>query len=114
MMSTMKEQDLRDKANKVTAEFQTEADFETFTKARSKQFRESGMEGERDDHLGYEKRKARDNETGNSRNGKTSNHRCPTRKSPQRSTPPHASQQIQPIAVIDHRASIMVIHDRYI
>ncbi len=56
MMSTMKEQDLRDKANKVTAEFQTESDFETFTKARSKQFRESGMEGELDAHFSVEKK----------------------------------------------------------
>ncbi len=36
IMKTMKEQDLQDMANKVTAEFQTESDFEAFTKARSK------------------------------------------------------------------------------
>ncbi len=77
MVSTMKEKDLRDMANKVAGKFQTEADFEAFTKARSKQFRESALEGERNDHLGYEKRKARVNETSNSRNSKTSNYRCP-------------------------------------
>ncbi|MGV0035409.1 MAG: hypothetical protein ACNYPE_10795 [Candidatus Azotimanducaceae bacterium WSBS_2022_MAG_OTU7] len=33
----MKEQYLRDMVNKVAGEFQTESDFEAFTKARSKQ-----------------------------------------------------------------------------
>ncbi len=57
----MKEQDLRDMANKVAREFQTESDFEAFTKARSKQFRECGFEGELDDHLNYEKHETRGN-----------------------------------------------------
>ncbi len=48
MVSTMKEQDLQDMANKVAGEFQTESDFEVFMKARSKQFLESS-EGEMDD-----------------------------------------------------------------
>ncbi len=43
MVSTMKEQDLRDMANKVAAEFQTESDVEAFTKAWSKQFLESSI-----------------------------------------------------------------------
>ena len=85
MVSTMKEQDLQDMANKVAGEFQTESDFEVFMKAWSKQFLESSLEGEMDDHLGYEKpeargkstrkkheEKARVSGTGNSRNGKTS------------------------------------------
>ncbi len=33
MVSTMKEQDLQDMVNKVAREFQTESDFEAFTKA---------------------------------------------------------------------------------
>ena len=33
MVSTMKEQDLQDMANKVAGEFQTESDFEVFMKA---------------------------------------------------------------------------------
>ncbi len=85
MVSTMKEQDLQDMANKVAGEFQTEPDFEVFMKAWSKQFLESSLEGEMDDHLGYEKpeargkstrkkheEKARVSGTGNSHNGKTS------------------------------------------
>ncbi len=48
----MKEKDLRDMANKVAREFQTESDVEAFTKARSKQFRESALRGEMDNHLG--------------------------------------------------------------
>ncbi len=68
----MKEKDLQDMVNKVAAEFQTESDFEAFTKARSKASRESALEGEQDNHLGNEKHEARGNGTGNSRNGKTS------------------------------------------
>ncbi len=72
MVSTMKEQDLQDMANKVIGELQTELDFEVFMKVLRKQFFESSLEGEMDDHLGYEKHEARGNGTGNSRNGKTS------------------------------------------
>ncbi len=45
-VSTMKELELRDMANKVAGEFQTESDFEVFTKARCKQLWESALEGE--------------------------------------------------------------------
>ncbi|MGV0034404.1 MAG: hypothetical protein ACNYPE_05375 [Candidatus Azotimanducaceae bacterium WSBS_2022_MAG_OTU7] len=62
----MKEQGLRDRLNKVVAEFQTEPDFDAFTKARRKQFRESALEGQLDDHLGYEKHEARGKSTGKS------------------------------------------------
>ncbi len=62
----MKEQGLRDRVNKVVAEFQTEPDFDAFTKARSKQFRESALEGQLDDHLGYEKHEAREKARGKS------------------------------------------------
>ncbi len=68
----MKKQDLQDRANKVVGEFQTESDFEVFMKAWSKQFLEFSLEGEMDDHLGYEKHEVRGSGTGNSRNGKTS------------------------------------------
>ncbi len=63
MVSTIKEQDLQDMANKVAGEFQTEPDFEVFMKAWSKQFLESSLEGEMDDHLGYEKHEARGKNT---------------------------------------------------
>jgi hypothetical protein len=53
MVSTMTNKDLRDMANKVAGEFQTESDFDEFTKALRKQFWESTLEGELDDHLGY-------------------------------------------------------------
>ncbi len=48
----MKEQDLRNMANKVAAEFPTESAVKVFTKARSKAFRESTLEGEMNNHLG--------------------------------------------------------------
>ncbi len=52
-------------------EFQSETDFEEFTKALRKQFWESTLKGELDEHLGYEKHETRGHGTGNSRNGKT-------------------------------------------
>ena len=55
MVSTMKDKGLQDIASKVAGEFQSEADFEAFSKALRKQFWESTLEGELDDHLGYEK-----------------------------------------------------------
>src|SRR5690554_3197379 len=72
MVTTMKDKDLQDMANKVADEFQTESDFEAFTKALRKQFWESTLEGELDDHLGYEKHSVSGHGSGNSRNGKTS------------------------------------------
>ncbi len=71
MVSTMKNKELRDMANRVAGEFQSETDFEEFTKALRKQFWESTLEGELDEHLGYEKHETRGHGTGNSRNGKT-------------------------------------------
>ena len=71
MVSTMKNKALRDMANRVAGEFQSETDFEEFTKALRKQFWESTLEGELDEHLGYEKHESRGHGTGNSRNGKT-------------------------------------------
>jgi putative transposase len=71
MVSTMKDKDVQDMVGKVAGEFKSEADFEAFTKALRKQFWESTLEGELDDHLGYEKHSARGNGTGNSRNGKS-------------------------------------------
>ena len=71
MVSTMKNKALRDMANRVAGEFQSETDFEEFTKALRKQFWESTLEGELDEHLGYEKHETRGHGTGNSRNGKT-------------------------------------------
>ena len=71
MVSTMKNKALRDMANRVAGEFQSETDFEEFTKALRKQFWESMLEGELDEHLGYEKHETRWHGAGNSRNGKT-------------------------------------------
>ena len=71
MVSTMKNKALRDMANRVAGECQSETDFEEFTKALRKQFWESTLEGELDEHLGYEKHETRGHGTGNSRNGKT-------------------------------------------
>ena len=68
----MNDKQLQKMANKVAGEFQSELDFEEFTKALRKQFWESTLEGELDDHLGYEKHEVRGNGSGNSRNGKTS------------------------------------------
>jgi putative transposase len=55
----------------VARKFQSETDFEEFTKALRKQFWESTLEGELDEHLGYEKHETRGHGNGNSRNGKT-------------------------------------------
>lgn len=71
MVSTMNDKNLQEMANKVAGEFQSELDFEEFTKALRKQFWESTLEGELDDHLGYAKHEVRGNGSGNSRNGKT-------------------------------------------
>ncbi len=68
MVSTMTDKDVQDMVGKVAGEFKSEADFEAFTKALRKQFGESTLEGELDDHLGYEKHSARGNGTDNSRN----------------------------------------------
>ncbi len=46
MVSIMKNKELRDMANRVAGEFQSETDFEEFTKALRKQFWESTLEGE--------------------------------------------------------------------
>ena len=46
MVSTMKNKALRDMANRVAGECQSETDFEEFTKALRKQFWESTLEGE--------------------------------------------------------------------
>jgi len=58
-------------ASKTLIEFKSEEDFEEFTKSLRKQFWESTLEGEMDDHLGYEKNESRGNGSGNSRNGKS-------------------------------------------
>jgi transposase-like protein len=68
----MNDKQLKKLANKVAGEFQSEWDFEEFTKALRKQFWESTLEGELDVHLGYDKHEARGNGSGNSRNGKSS------------------------------------------
>jgi transposase-like protein len=67
----MVDKKLLDMANKVAGEFNSEKDFEEFTKALRKQFWESTLEGELDDHLGYAKHETRGNGIGNSRNGKS-------------------------------------------
>ena len=59
MVSTMKNKALRDMANRVAGECQSETDFEEFTKVLRKQFWESMLEGELDEHLGYEKHESR-------------------------------------------------------
>ena len=71
MVSTMKNKALRDMANSVAGECQSETDFEEFTKALRKQFRESTLEVALDEHLGYEKHETRGHGTDNSRNGIT-------------------------------------------
>ena len=71
MVSNMADNKLLEMANKVAGEFNSEKDFEEFTKALRKQFWESTLEGELDDHLGYSKHEARGNGSGNSRNGKS-------------------------------------------
>ena len=71
MVSTMKDKDVRDMANKVASQFHSASDFEEFSKALRKQFWEAKLEGELDGHLGYGKHESRGNGTGNSRNGKT-------------------------------------------
>ena len=71
MVSIMTDKKLLDMANKVANEFNSEKDFEEFTKALRKQFWESTLEGELDDHLGYKKHDVRGNGSGNSRNGKS-------------------------------------------
>lgn len=63
MVSIMVDKKLLDMANKVAGEFNSEKDFEEFTKALRKQFWESTLEGELDDHLGYAKHETRGNGT---------------------------------------------------
>ena len=64
MVSIMVNKKLQDMANKVASEFTSEKDFEEFTKALRKQFWDSTLEGELDDHLGYAKHETRGNGTG--------------------------------------------------
>jgi len=71
MESTLKEKDLKEMAARVAGDFQSEEEFEEFTKALRKQFWESTLEGEMDEHLGYQKNDSRGNRSGNSRNGKS-------------------------------------------
>ena len=56
MATTLNDKDLDKLAKKTISEFKSEKDFEAFTKSLRKQFWESTLEGEMDDHLGYEKR----------------------------------------------------------
>jgi len=63
MATAMKDKDLHDMASKVVGEFKSEEDFEEFTKSQRKQFWESTLEGEMDDHLGYAKNDSRGNGT---------------------------------------------------
>jgi transposase-like protein len=65
----MKDKELQDMVGKVAGEFKSEADFEEFSKALRKQFWESTLEGELDDHLGYEKHAPEGRNGENSHNG---------------------------------------------
>lgn len=65
------EKELDKLAKEMIGEFKSEQDFDTFTKALRKRFWESTLEGEMDEHLGYEKNDPRGNNSGNSRNGKS-------------------------------------------
>ena len=71
MATTLNDKDLDKLAKKTISEFKSEKDFEAFTKSLRKQFWECILEGEMDDHLGYEKSDPKGNNSGNSRNGKT-------------------------------------------
>ena len=51
------------------SQFKTEADVSKFLKQLHAQVLEKMLEGEMDDHLGYEKNSMAGNNTGNSRNG---------------------------------------------
>lgn len=71
MVYTMDEKELKNLASEMVGEFKSEKDFDAFTKALRKQFWESTLEGEMDEHLGYEKHDPKGNNSGNSRNGKS-------------------------------------------
>jgi len=71
MVSIMNDKKLQELASKTIGELNSEKDFDEFTKALRKQFWECTLEGELDEHLGYEKHDPRGNGSGNSRNGKT-------------------------------------------
>lgn len=71
MVHTVDEKELKKLASEMVTEFKSEKDFDAFTKALRKQFWESTLEGEMDDHLGYEKNDPKGNNSGNSRNGKS-------------------------------------------
>lgn len=71
MVNTVDEKELKKLASEMIGEFKSEKDFDAFTKALRKQFWESTLEGEMDDHLGYEKNDPKGNNSGNSRNGKS-------------------------------------------
>ncbi|MBL4763042.1 MAG: IS256 family transposase, partial [Gammaproteobacteria bacterium] len=59
MVLIMTDKKRLDMASKVAGEFNSEKDFEEFTQALGKQFWESTLEGELDDHLGYAKHEVR-------------------------------------------------------
>ena len=71
MVAVVDEKELDKLAKQMAGDFKSEKDFESFTKALRKRFWESTLEGELDDHLGYEKHDAKGKGSGNSRNGKT-------------------------------------------
>ena len=71
MVVAVSKKDLNKLAEQMMAQLKTEGDVEAFTKALRKQFWESTLEGEMDDHLGYTKHDRAGDGSGNSRNGKT-------------------------------------------
>ena len=71
------------------SQFKTEADVSKFLKQLHAQVLEKMLEGEMDDHLGYEKNSMAGNNTGNSRNGSYPNDR---------------NGQFEPIAVPKHES----------
>lgn len=112
METTMKDKDLRAMANKVAGEFHSESDFEAFTKALRKRFWESTLEGELDDHLGYEKHESRGNGSGNSRNGKSPKRLCSEHGELEIDAPRDRNGSFEPQAIAKRQTRTRGIDDK--
>ena len=85
-------------------QFKTEADVSKFLKQLHAQVLEKMLEGEMDDHLGYEKNSMAGNNTGNSRNGSYPKKIHTGHGESVISIPRDRNGQFEPIAVPKHES----------
>lgn len=86
------------------SQFKTEADVSKFLKQLHAQVLEKMLEGEMDDHLGYEKNSMAGNNTGNSRNGSYPKKIHTGHGESVISIPRDRNGQFEPIAVPKHES----------